>query len=144
MLDGEGSEKNHARTIGPNVIYVFCEVYQSSSVNEAFKKVNSRRGNCGILSNNFVILIYASATDTTKDDWDRVMVVNLKCPLREGGDPEYARGCTGRGGQSEKRAGVRLAKRRSRPCDEQDGAARPDAIYRGRLRAEGLQCPVAR
>ena len=96
------------------------------------------------MSNNFGILIYASATDTTKDDWGRVMVVTLKGPLPEGGYPEYARGCTGRGGQYEKRAGVRLAERRSRLCDEHDGAAWPDAIYRGRLHAQGLQCLVVR
>src|SRR6201996_3035463 len=55
-----------------------CDVSNESQVIEAAEKVAGQHGNIHYLVNNAGIQRYGTVLDTTADEWDKVMNVNLK------------------------------------------------------------------
>ena len=54
------------------------DVSQSASVDSLFSSTLERYGCIDVLINNAGIEVARTATDTTEDEWDRLMSVNLK------------------------------------------------------------------
>lgn len=59
-----------------DVMAVKCDVADSSSVNEAFKRIRAELGSADVLVNNAGIAQQKLFTDITDDDWARMMNVN--------------------------------------------------------------------
>jgi NAD(P)-dependent dehydrogenase (short-subunit alcohol dehydrogenase family) len=59
-------------------LYINCNVSSETQVKEAFTKLNDHFGSIDILVNNAAIQRYGTVTETSADDWDFVMNVNLK------------------------------------------------------------------
>jgi NAD(P)-dependent dehydrogenase (short-subunit alcohol dehydrogenase family) len=59
-------------------LYINCDVSSEMQVKEAFQKTNNHFGSVDILVNNAGIQRYGTVTETSVDDWDLVMNVNLK------------------------------------------------------------------
>lgn len=57
---------------------IHCDVSSETAVKEAFEKVNQHFGSIDFLVNNAGIQRYGSVTETSVDEWDLVMNVNLK------------------------------------------------------------------
>ncbi len=57
---------------------VQCDVADEAQVKQAVEKVAAHFGSVHYLVNNAGIQRYGTATDTTVDEWDRVMNVNVK------------------------------------------------------------------
>jgi len=75
-IDDKGSEL--AAELGERAIYIHCDVSKEPEVMAAMEEVNSRLGGPDILVNNAGIQRYTTVTETTEDEWDLVMNVNLK------------------------------------------------------------------
>jgi NAD(P)-dependent dehydrogenase (short-subunit alcohol dehydrogenase family) len=58
--------------------YIACDVSDSNPVQRAVQSVHQRFGSIDFLINNAGIQRYGNVTDTTEDQWDLVMNVNLK------------------------------------------------------------------
>ena len=67
-----------AATIGPNVMSYGLDVSKSSLVHETVKKVAEDLGSPTLLVNNAGISHYGTVTETTDQQWDRILDVNLK------------------------------------------------------------------
>ncbi len=67
-----------ATTIGPNVLSYELDVSSSSKVSEAIKKVAEQLGTPTLLVNNAGISHYGTVLETTDQQWDRVLDVNLR------------------------------------------------------------------
>lgn len=85
MLDVDESAKTAAQGIGTAATgtgaaasFFQCDVSKSESVEATFQQVITSLGNIDVLVNNAGIQTYASVTDTSEAEWDRVMGVNLK------------------------------------------------------------------
>jgi NAD(P)-dependent dehydrogenase (short-subunit alcohol dehydrogenase family) len=59
-------------------MYLVCDVSSESQVRQAFQKINEYFGSVDVLVNNAGIQRYGTVTETTLEDWDLVMNVNLK------------------------------------------------------------------
>ncbi len=59
-------------------LYIHCDVSSETQVNEAFQKVEQHFGSVDFLVNNAGIQRYGTVTETTVEEWDLVMNVNLK------------------------------------------------------------------
>ena len=59
-------------------LFVRCDVGDSAQVQAAFSEILTRFGGVDILVNNAGIQHYGSVTETTEEEWDHVMNVNLK------------------------------------------------------------------
>ncbi|MFM7401028.1 MAG: SDR family NAD(P)-dependent oxidoreductase [Bacteroidota bacterium] len=75
-IDDKGSEL--AADLGERAIYIHCDVSKEPEVMAAMEEVNSWLGGPDILVNNAGIQRYTTVTETTEDEWDLVMNVNLK------------------------------------------------------------------
>lgn len=75
-IDDKGSEL--AAELGERAIYIHCDVSKEPEVMAAMEEVNSWLGGPDILVNNAGIQRYTTVTETTEDEWDLVMNVNLK------------------------------------------------------------------
>jgi NAD(P)-dependent dehydrogenase (short-subunit alcohol dehydrogenase family) len=62
----------------PRRLYLNCDVSSETEVKEAFEKIHHHFGSVDILVNNAGIQRYGTVTETSADDWDLVMNVNLK------------------------------------------------------------------
>jgi len=58
--------------------YIKCDASNNDAVEQAIESVFQKFGNIDFLVNNAGIQRYGNVTDTTEDDWDLVMNVNLK------------------------------------------------------------------
>jgi NAD(P)-dependent dehydrogenase (short-subunit alcohol dehydrogenase family) len=79
-LDKAGGEAT-AQTIqeeGGRAIFILCDVTQSADCRRAVRLTVSELGGLDILFNNAGIIRRATVLDTTEEEWDRVMAVNLK------------------------------------------------------------------
>lgn len=66
----------------PNTtLAIHCDVSDSSAVAAAMAKVNDRFGRLDALVNNAGIAIFKPLLETTLDDWQRVLAVNLTGPF---------------------------------------------------------------
>ena len=59
-------------------LFIRCDVSKADQVEAAFKQIAVRFGAVDVLVNNAGIQRYSTVTDTTEEEWDLVMNVNLK------------------------------------------------------------------
>lgn len=78
ILDVDDSAKTAAAEIGASVTYFHCDVSRSASVEATFQSIIAALGDISVLINNAGIQTYANVTDTSEEEWDCVMNVNLK------------------------------------------------------------------
>lgn len=64
--------------IDDRIMYIDCDVSVSAAVDTAMKAVYKKFGSIDYLINNAGIQRYGSVTETSEEDWDLVMNVNLK------------------------------------------------------------------
>lgn len=62
----------------PKAAFYYCDVSKSSEVGEAISRAISHFGDIDVLVNNAGINRYATVTETSDEEWDLVMNVNLK------------------------------------------------------------------
>ena len=63
---------------GDRSLFISCDVSQGESVAAAFDQIERSLGDVDLLVNNVGIVSYGTVTDTSEEDWDRVLAVNLK------------------------------------------------------------------
>jgi len=63
---------------GQRKLFITCDVSSGTQVNDAIEEINNYFGTVDILVNNAGIQRYGTVTETSADDWDLVMNVNLK------------------------------------------------------------------
>lgn len=59
-------------------LFIHCDVSNAGQVEGAFNQIDVRFGAVDVLVNNAGIQRYSTVTDTTEEEWDLVMNVNLK------------------------------------------------------------------
>lgn len=59
-------------------LFIHCDVSKADQVEGAFNQIDIRFGAVDVLVNNAGIQRYSTVTDTTEEEWDLVMNVNLK------------------------------------------------------------------
>lgn len=59
-------------------LFLHCDVADASAVHQAFEKIAAQFGTIDFLVNNAGIQRYGSVTETSEEEWDLVMNVNLK------------------------------------------------------------------
>lgn len=64
--------------LGGRTFFVKCDISKEAEVKTAVEKIIEKFGSIHYLVNNAGILKYFSVTNTTEEDWDAVMNVNLK------------------------------------------------------------------
>jgi NAD(P)-dependent dehydrogenase (short-subunit alcohol dehydrogenase family) len=67
-----------ARELGDRALFIQCDVSKESQVQEAISKCIAAFGEIDILVNNAGIQRYSTITETSEEEWDLVMNVNLK------------------------------------------------------------------
>ena len=78
LLDVDDAGSAVAGSIGERAIFVCCDVRSAADVEAAFTAVAEKLGGCDSLTNNAGIQHYGTVTETSEEEWDRVMSVNLK------------------------------------------------------------------
>ena len=79
ILDAEGKQVEAAiRTAGGDATYVHLNVTSEADWQAAVATAEQAYGKLNVLVNNAGILIRASIEETTEDDFDRIMAVNVK------------------------------------------------------------------
>lgn len=78
VIDVDDSAKKIADAHPGRAVFVRCDVSHSAQVAEAFASLRSALGDASILVNNAGIQHYGTVTETSDDDWDRVLGINLK------------------------------------------------------------------
>lgn len=64
--------------LGKRSTFIACDISNSSDVERAMERVFKEFGSLDILVNNAGILHYASVTETSEEEWDQLMGVNVK------------------------------------------------------------------
>ncbi|MEO6288820.1 MAG: SDR family oxidoreductase [Ginsengibacter sp.] len=70
--------KDESGITGDRWLFINCDISSEMQIKEAFEKVRSQFGSVDILVNNAGIQRYGTVTETSGDEWDLVMNVNLK------------------------------------------------------------------
>ena len=78
ILDWDKSGQDRAKELGENALFVLCDVSNEEAIIEAIKNINDAFGSIDVLVNNAGIQRYSTVTETTEQEWDLVMNVNLK------------------------------------------------------------------
>src|SRR5262249_21768310 len=79
ILDEEGRRvEAEIRAAGGEVTYVHLNVTSEADWRAAVDTAERQYGRLNVLVNNAGILIRKSIEETTEDDWDRIMAVNVK------------------------------------------------------------------
>jgi len=79
ILDTEGKQvEADIRAQGGDATYVHLNVTREEDWQQAVQLAESRYGKLDILVNNAAIVIRGSIEETSEDDWDRIMAVNMK------------------------------------------------------------------
>ena len=78
LLDLDPAGEELARSLGKAATFIRCDVSQSADVDAAFKAIAQRFGFVDVLVNNAGIQHYGTVTETSDEEWDRVISVNLK------------------------------------------------------------------
>ncbi|MCL4111762.1 UNVERIFIED_CONTAM: hypothetical protein GTU68_008364 [Idotea baltica] len=78
ILDKDSLGGDRAKELGPDTTFVACDVSKELDLVSAVKKVVDRFSGIDVLVNNAGIQRYSTVTETTEEEWDLVMNVNLK------------------------------------------------------------------
>ena len=78
ILDIDQAGQEFADTLGDNTFFIHCDVSKEDEVKTAFKKIEKKLGAVEVLVNNAGIQSYSTVTETTEEEWDLIMNVNLK------------------------------------------------------------------
>jgi NAD(P)-dependent dehydrogenase (short-subunit alcohol dehydrogenase family) len=74
----ESTGNSFTDELGERALFLKCDISSEEEVQDAVKKINNHFGSIDYLVNNAGILKYFSVTNTSVEDWDAVMNVNLK------------------------------------------------------------------
>lgn len=75
-LDEKGSQL--AKELGGSAMFIQCDVSKEQQVKDAFNKIINAFGEISALVHCAGIQRYSTVTETTEEEWDLVMNVNLK------------------------------------------------------------------
>ncbi|NND06442.1 MAG: SDR family oxidoreductase [Saprospiraceae bacterium] len=78
ILDIDESGPRLGERLGKQVHFIYCDVAQEQMVSDALSEAIARFGEVEVLINNAGIQRYSTVTETTEEEWDLVMNVNLK------------------------------------------------------------------
>ena len=78
ILDIDQAGQEFADTLGNDTFFIHCDVSKEDEVKTAFRKIEKKLGAVEILVNNAGIQRYSTVTETSEEEWDLVMNVNLK------------------------------------------------------------------
>lgn len=78
ILDIDQAGQEFADTLGGDTFFIHCDVSKEDEVKTAFRKIEKKLGAVEILVNNAGIQRYSTVTETSEEEWDLVMNVNLK------------------------------------------------------------------
>ena len=78
ILDIDQAGQEFADTLGDNTFFIHCDVSKENEVKTAFRKIEKKFGAVEVLVNNAGIQRYSTVTETTEEEWDLIMNVNLK------------------------------------------------------------------
>lgn len=76
-LDEERA-RDRLAPFGNHGLFIHCDVSKGDQVEAAFKQIADQFGVVDVLVNNAGIQRYSTVTETTEEEWDLVMNVNLK------------------------------------------------------------------
>ena len=82
ILDIDPKGRQLAEELGPRALFLPCDVSREAEVREAMGKAIQTFGGLDVLINNAGIQRYSTVTETTEEEWDLVMNVNLKSAFR--------------------------------------------------------------
>jgi len=77
ILDIDASGRELAAELGGNTIFIRCDVTVESEVEQAVAQAIGKFGDIDILVNNAGIQRYSTVTETSLEEWELVMKVNL-------------------------------------------------------------------
>ena len=77
ILDIDQGGKDLATELGSNAIFIHCDVSVEGDVKKAVAQVIKKFGDIDILVNNAGIQRYSTVTETSLEEWELVMRVNL-------------------------------------------------------------------
>lgn len=63
---------------GRNALYIHCDVTKAANCRAAVDSAVSKFGSINILFNNAGVILRTTVLNTTEDEWDHVMAVNVK------------------------------------------------------------------
>jgi len=78
ILDIDQKGRAFAEGLSSNTLFIQCDVSIEKNVKEAIRQITEKRGEVDILINNAGIQRYSTVTETSLEEWDYVMNVNLK------------------------------------------------------------------
>lgn len=78
ILDIDENGEQITKALGENCIFFKCDVSKETDVQKTFSLITREKGRIDILVNNAGIQRYSTVTDTSLEEWDLVMNVNLK------------------------------------------------------------------
>lgn len=78
ILDIDENGKEFAKELGGKTIFIQCDVSKKNQVKKAFTQIVEQMGDIDVLVNNAGIQTYGTVTETTEEEWDRVINVNVK------------------------------------------------------------------
>lgn len=78
ILDIDQAGQEFADTLGNDTFFIHCDVSKEDEVKTAFRKIEKKLGAVEVLVNNAGIQRYSTVTETSEEEWDLVMNVNLK------------------------------------------------------------------
>jgi NAD(P)-dependent dehydrogenase (short-subunit alcohol dehydrogenase family) len=78
ILDTDPLGQQLAAELGDRALFIQCDVSNEAQVKAAIEKVAAHFGGIDVLVNNAGIQRYSTVTETSEDEWDLVMGVNLK------------------------------------------------------------------
>lgn len=67
-----------SQQLGKSVLFVECDISNENQVSASMEKAAEHFGDIDVLVNNAGIMHYATVTEISEMDWDRLMNVNLK------------------------------------------------------------------
>ena len=78
ILDIDQAGQEFADSLGNDTFFIHCDVSKEDEVKTAFRKIEKKIGAVEVLVNNAGIQSYSTVTETTEEEWDLIMNVNLK------------------------------------------------------------------
>ena len=78
ILDIDQAGQEFADTLGDETFFIHCDVSKEDEVKTAVRKIEKQLGAVEVLVNNAGIQRYSTVTETSEEEWDLVMNVNLK------------------------------------------------------------------